>query len=474
MATVIDFSAAYPSPQAVKAAGHEGVMLYLSPPRETWMGGKKLTKAIVDGYKDAGLKIATCWQYGAGNARDSDVMRGAAGGRSDAEAAQKKLTEVGLPGHPCYFCCDFDITLAQWNNTAVHYFRAACDVLGRQRVGGYGHSRCVHWMMEDNVVATVAPGRVLGWVTKSWSAGATGSDYSTLYQGNHNVPGPNGVQIDINDVQHSEWGWRALPTAKEPEIDVTNLPKVDVTRWLNKHYTPGRNGQKIQYITRHHLAGIGDTDTVWGWWQTRQASAHFVVHQDGKIGQLVRESDTAWSNANSASNNVSVSIEHNNSAGAAQDWPISNTVIDAGARLAAELCLKHGLGRPQFGKNIRDHREFGSTSCPHHLANGGKYHGRWMRVAQAHYDALVSGAAGSTNTGKNTKPTKEDTLSAQAEKRIELILDQLAGPEKDKKGNYKFTGWPQLGNKTIVDSTVEQNKRIAALEKAVAALKGDK
>lgn len=76
--------------------------------------------------------------------------------------------------------------------------------------------------------------------------------------------------------------------------------------------------------------------------------------------------------------------------------------------------------------------------------------------------------------GTNTATTKGDDMSAQAEKRIELILDQLAGPEKDKAGNYKFTGWPQLGNKTIVDNSVEQNKRIAALEKAVAALKGDK
>ena len=474
MATIIDYAAGPPPAASIKAAGHVGVIRYISPARAAWMTGKPMKKTEVDDLKRHGLKIATVWQYGAGNARESDVMRGHAGGVADAKKADAHLKSVGLPGHPVFFAVDFDASLAQWNNTIVNYFKGAASVLGRQRVGIYGHSRAVHWAMEDNVVATVAPGRVLGWITRSWSSGVVGANYSVLYQRVHNTPGPSGVQIDINDVQHSEWGWRAIPAAKEPEVDVANLPKVDVTRWLNKHYTPGRAGKKIQYITRHHLAGIGDTSTVWGWWQTRQASAHFVVHQDGKIGQLVRESDTAWSNANAASNNVSVSIEHNNSAGAAQDWPISNTVIDAGARLAAELCLKHGLGRPQFGKNIRDHREFGSTSCPHHLANGGKYHGRWMRVAQGHYDALVSGADGAKDTGKNTKPTKGDTLSAQAEKRIELILDQLAGPEKDKKGNYKFTGWPQLGNKTIVDSTVEQNKRIAALEKAVAALKGDK
>ena len=151
--------------------------------------------------------------------------------------------------------------------------------------------------------------------------------------------------------------------------------------------------------------------------------------------------------------------------------------------------MYYKLGRPVYGKNIKDHRDVRQTFCPGHLANGGQYHQKWMAEAQSFYDKLVSKSvnpdgtpkaagggsqSGATNTGKNTKPTKGDALSAQAEKRIELILDQLAGPEKDRSGNYKFTGWPQLGNKTIVDNAVEQNKRIAALEKAVAALKGDK
>lgn len=482
MATVIDFSAAFPSASAIKAAGHDGVVCYISPPRESWMKAKPLTKAKVTEYKAAGLKIAVVWQYG--GVDNPDAMRGAAGGTADAHAAQKQLAAIGLAGHPVYFAVDFDITLSQWNSTAVRYFKAAGAVLGKQRVGIYGHSRVVHWAMEDDVVATVAPGRVLGWVTKSWSSGATGSGYSTLYQGTHNVPGPNGVKIDINTVRHAEWGWRRIPTPKEPAVNLSKLPQVAETIWMNKNFTKGRhfNGRpvKVEKITRHHMGGIGDTRQCWTWWQTRPASAHFAVDRNGKVGQLVREEDTAHSNASPASNAVSITIEHSNSAGPNQDWPISNATIDAGARLAAELCLKHGLGRPLFGKNIDDHRDHSSTACPYHLANGGKYHARWMRVAQEHYDKL-------------TKQSKEDDMTPAQEKllrevhfqlinkwpqlgnqtlvdAVARLSDQVYGYEKDEKGNYKYSGWPGIdgnGGKTLIEA-------VAEIQKAVVEKKEDK
>ena len=113
----------------------------------------------------------------------------------------------------------------------------------------------------------------------------------------------------------------------------------DVVKIMNKHFTPGRGGAKIEYITRHHLAGILTTEQTWSVWQTRQASAHYVVENSGRIGQLVWDRDTAWSNANAYSNNRSIAIEHSNSGGAGQDWPINDTVIREGARLAAALCL---------------------------------------------------------------------------------------------------------------------------------------
>ncbi|AXQ65143.1 lysin A [Gordonia phage Schmidt] len=165
----------------------------------------------------------------------------------------------------------------------------------------------------------------------------------------------------------------------------------DVTRLMNKHFTPGRGGRSIKYVVRHHNAGVNSIDSTWNTWQTREASAHYQIEPNGRVGQLVNDSDTAWANADTIANQESLTIEHSNSAGAAQDWPISDATIDAGAKWAAALCWYYKLGRPQYGKNIRDHRDFYATSCPYHLANGGKYHARYMRTAQDHYDWMAGG-----------------------------------------------------------------------------------
>ena len=126
-------------------------------------------------------------------------------------------------------------------------------------------------------------------------------------------------------------------------------------------------------------------------------------------------------------------------------------MIDQGAHLAAALCKYYKLGRPVFGQNIRDHRETGSTSCPYHLAAGGRYHQQWMDRAQYWYDQM-------TRTSSPTK--KEETMNAeeraalndakiaaqQSRDMVKLVLDQIAGP-KD------FTGWPQGGGRTLYDLT---------------------
>lgn len=172
----------------------------------------------------------------------------------------------------------------------------------------------------------------------------------------------------------------------------------DVYRLLNKHYTPGRAG-RIQYIVRHHNAGVLSINQIWDVWQQRQASAHYQVEVGGRIGQLVNDSDTAWHAANATVNANSIGIEHANTAGAGQDWPISDITIVNGAKLAAALCWFYKLGRPHFGANIRDHRQYTTTSCPHHLAAGGKYHDRWMQVAQQHYDFMVANPNGAPEQG---------------------------------------------------------------------------
>lgn len=439
MATILDYSAGVPRAADVKAAGHVGVIRYISPPREAWMKGKPLGRAEVDDMRAHGLGIACVWQYGAGNAKDSDIMRGARGGELDAKAADEHLKAIGLEGHPVFFAADFDIKLAQWNSVAVEYFRAAGRVLGKERVGIYGHARVCDWAREDGVIGSAGGGKYLMWQTKSWSQGVI-HPLAVLYQHTHNVPGPDGVQVDVNEIRAEFWGQRKINsgntggipqnvtvTNKETPVQDTELKKYltvqpDYVKLMQKHFTPGRGGRKIRFIVRHHLAGVGTTDDVWRWWQTRPASAHYVVENSGRIGQLVWDRDTAWASLDA--NAESIAIEHANYAGGAQDYPINETVIREGARWAAALCLFYGLGRPNFGTNIRDHREFGSTSCPHHLARGGKYHDAWMREAQTFYDRLVAAKQGNVAAPEppaSAPNTKETNM-------LERMLESIINP----------------------------------------------
>lgn len=218
LATIIDTAGGFPSPAAIKRAGHAGHVVYVSPDRTGGgLPGKPVTRAHVDALRAAGLDVACVWQYGKDSAAaPPDVLRGAAGGAADARAADAKLRELGLDGWPVFFAVDFDITLPQWNATAVHYFRAAAQVLGRDRVGIYGHSRVCHWAgPDDKVVAEVAPGRYLAWQTPAWSGGVIARDYAVLYQrvlDTPSRPGPriDGMAVDVNDALHPYWGQRPM------------------------------------------------------------------------------------------------------------------------------------------------------------------------------------------------------------------------------------------------------------------------
>ena len=215
----------------------------------------------------------------------------------------------------------------------------------------------------------------------------------------------------------------------------------DVFRLMNKHYTRGRGGHKIDMVVIHHNAGVLSIDQIWQVWQTRQASAHYQVESGGRIGQLVYDRETAWHAANANINARSIGIEISNSAGAASDWPITDTAIVESGKLTAAVCWLYKLGRPVSGRNVRFHREFTSTSCPYHLAPGGKYHQRLMKAATDHYDWMVREKAGQNTPAPTPKEGFLMALS-DAEQRELLaktrdIWDQLRGPGGK--------GWPQLG-----------------------------
>lgn len=143
--------------------------------------------------------------------------------------------------------------------------------------------------------------------------------------------------------------------------------------WIGSpnHYN-GRNGLTITHITLHimvgHLAGTDNTFKHPG-----GASAHYGIGADGTIHQYVSENDGSWSDANYASNNSTISIEHE---GGMNGIPCTKACMDASAQLCADIARRQGWTHLQHNGltgNIWLHREIPGTDhagCPDLAPNG--------------------------------------------------------------------------------------------------------
>ena len=131
---------------------------------------------------------------------------------------------------------------------------------------------------------------------------------------------------------------------------------------LTKHYSGGRMGRRINKVILHHNGGNLSIRGCYDVWQTREASAHYQVDAQGRIGQLVWDSDTAWHAGNLEANLTSIGIEHADISNS--PWRIGDLTLDNGAHLTAAVCKHYGLGRPQYGRNVFFHKDFSTTECP--------------------------------------------------------------------------------------------------------------
>ncbi|AOT24263.1 endolysin [Propionibacterium phage Anatole] len=175
-------------------------------------------------------------------------------------------------------------------------------------------------------------------------------------------------------------------------MDWTNL-NADVTKLMNVHFTPGREGHTIDKIVIHHNGGNLSIDQIWNVWQDREASAHYQVQSDGRIGQLVNDWDTAWHAGDWDANLTSIGIEHADDS--TDPWHVSDAAVDAGAHLVAALCRGYNLGRPEWMRNVFPHSHFSATSCPASLAENQR--ADYMARAQAYFD-------GAPVTGRSSVP----------------------------------------------------------------------
>lgn len=227
------------------------------------------------------------------------------------------------------------------------------------------------------------------------------------------------------------------------------------------HYN-GRNGHTISHITLHIMVGtLAGTDSVFQ--RTGYASAHYGIGGNGEIHQYVSESDGSWSDANYASNNSTVSIEHE---GGMAGVPCTRACMDTSARLCADIARRQSwdhLWYDGLNGNVWLHREIPGTDhagCPDLAPNG----------LDVNY---VINKANEILQGGDTMTTAQITEALYTAKGNDgrNIFDsviQTRNELKDRATEALYTA-KGLDGRNIFDSVIQTRYDIAALKTTLAA-----
>lgn len=107
------------------------------------------------------------------------------------------------------------------------------------------------------------------------------------------------------------------------------------------NYTKGR-AARIDRVVIHVADGTYGGTLSWFANPAAPASAHYTVATDGRIGQSVRELDTAWHAGQWEMNARSIGIEHEGMPSRGP-WTPSAAQLAASAQLVAGICQRHGI-----------------------------------------------------------------------------------------------------------------------------------
>ena len=160
--------------------------------------------------------------------------------------------------------------------------------------------------------------------------------------------------------------------------------------WVGSpNHSSSRSGQTVQYITLHIMAGyLAGTDSTFQR-SNAKASSTYGVGGDGTIHQYVDESQAAWADGSMASNNKSISIEHQGGISSAAN---TDQCVQASARLCADIARRYGWSKLEHGKNVFLHREiypYTHPACPDKAPNPL----RWEEIISQANNILNTGSA---------------------------------------------------------------------------------
>lgn len=144
--TILDYAVGIPSPEAVKAAGHAGVIRYISErrPGAEYMTGKPLRAEEATAMRAAGLTVVSNYQFG--KEATADWLGGYPAGLDHAKRGVAIHRAAGGPDSaPIYVSVDDDPTFTQFVTQIAPYLLGWQSVIGPLRTGVYGNASVIQW-----------------------------------------------------------------------------------------------------------------------------------------------------------------------------------------------------------------------------------------------------------------------------------------------------------------------------------------
>ncbi|WP_067533457.1 DUF1906 domain-containing protein [Nocardia crassostreae] len=201
----LDYAGGRPAASAIRAAGFDFVVRYLSPGGPT-LPGKLLTPAEADDLRAHDISIVSNWETTAAR-----MLDGFGAGVTDARAALAQVLRCGgRTDRPIYFSADFDATPGQQEPINA-YLDGAATVIGRANVGIYGE----YWPLSRALDAGTA---VWGWQTVAWS-GTNRDPRLHILQTTRQVM-VDGVVCDVNEsdrIDFGQWDFQSEEQDMTPE-----------------------------------------------------------------------------------------------------------------------------------------------------------------------------------------------------------------------------------------------------------------
>lgn len=202
---------------------------------------------------------------------------------------------------------------------------------------------------------------------------------------------------------------------------------------LNNHYS-SRQGNKIDKITIHHMAGNLSVETCGNVFKNREASSNYGVGSDGRVGCYVEEEYRAWATANPANDRRAINIEVANDGGA-PDWHVSDTALEKTIELCVDICKRNGISRLNYtgtkDGNLTRHNMFMATTCP-----GPYLQGKFPYIADEVNRRLGDDPGPTPPTPSGDEQIRYIQNKLNERYKTNLIVDGIFGPET-KKGLVK-------------------------------------